>query len=61
MKRQPMKWEKIFASDISNKELIDNILEKAMATYSSTLAWKISWTEEPSRPQFMGSQRVGHD
>ena len=61
MKRQPMKWEKIFASDISNKELIDNILEKAMAAYSSTLAWKISWTEEPSRLQFMESQRVGHN
>jgi len=36
-------------------------LEKEMATYSSTLAWKILWTEEPSRLQSMGSQRVGHD
>ena len=35
-------------------------LEKEMATHSSTLAWKIPWTEEPTR-QFMGSQRVGHD
>ena len=32
-----------------------------MATHSSTLAWKISWTEEPGRLQSMGSQRVGHD
>ena len=32
-----------------------------MATRSSTLAWKIPWTEEPSGLQFMGSQRVGHD
>ena len=36
-------------------------LEKEMATHSGTLAWKISWTEEPGRLQFMGSQRVGHD
>ena len=36
-------------------------LEKAMATHSSTLAWKIPWTEEPGRLQSMGSRRVGHD
>ena len=36
-------------------------LEKEMATHSRILAWKISWTEEPGRPQSMGSQRVGHD
>ena len=36
-------------------------LEKEMATHSSTLAWKIPWTEEPGRLQSMGSQRVGHD
>ena len=36
-------------------------LEKAMATHSSTLAWKIPWTEEPGRLQPMGSRRVGHD
>ena len=35
--------------------------EKAMAPHSSTLAWKIPWTEEPGRLQSMGSQRVGHD
>ena len=34
-------------------------LEKEMATRSSTLAWKIPWTEEPGRLQFMGSQGVG--
>ena len=32
----------------------------AMATHSSTLAWKIPWMEEPGRLQSMGSQRVGH-
>ena len=35
--------------------------EEAMATYSSILAWSIPWTEEPGRPQSMGSQRVRHD
>ena len=35
-------------------------VEKAMAPHSSTLAWKIPWTEEPGRLQSMGSQRVGH-
>ena len=36
-------------------------LEKEMANHSSTLAWKIPWTEEPGRLQSMGSQRVGHN
>ena len=31
-------------------------LEKGMATYSCILAWEILWTEEPGRPQSMGSQ-----
>ena len=39
----------------------EDLLEKEMATHSSILAWKIPWTEEPGRPQSMGSQRVGHD
>ena len=36
-------------------------LEKAMAPHSSTLAWKIPWTEEPGRLRAMGLLRVGHD
>ena len=36
-------------------------LEEGMATHSSILAWRISWTEEPGGQQFMGSQRVGHN
>ena len=36
-------------------------LEKAMATHSSVLAWKIPWTEEPGGLQSMRSLRVGHD
>ena len=39
----------------------EDSLEKEIATHSSTLAWKIPWMEEPSRPQSTGSQRVGHD
>ena len=36
-------------------------LEKGMAPYPKSLAWRIPWTEEPGRLQSMGSQRVGHD
>jgi len=39
----------------------ENPLEKEMATHSSTIAWKIPWTEEPRRLQSMGSKRVGND
>ena len=40
---------------------LEDLLEKELATHSSTLAWKIPWTEEPARLQSMGSQRVRHD
>ena len=43
------------------KSMIRNIMEKAMAPHSSSLAWKIPWTEEPGRLQSMGSLRVGQD
>ena len=39
----------------------EDLLEKEMATHSSTLAWRIPQMEEPGRLQSMGSQRVGHD
>ena len=39
----------------------EDTLEKEMATHSSTLAWKIAWTEKPSRQPSMGLQRVGHN
>ena len=41
--------------------ILHMVMEKAMAPYSSTLAWKIPWTEEPGRLQSMGSWRVGHN
>ena len=40
--------------------LIPEDPRKETATHSSTLAWKIPWTEEPGRLQSMGSLRVGH-
>ena len=36
-------------------------LEESMAMYSSILAWRIPWTEEPGGLQSIGSQRVGHN
>ena len=36
-------------------------MEEQMTTYSSILAWRIPWTEEPGRLQSIGSQRVGHN
>ena len=36
-------------------------VEKEMASHSSTLAWRIPWTEAPGGLQSMGSQSVGHD
>ena len=41
--------------------ILTNISEKAMAPHSSTLGWKIPWTEEPGRLQSKGLLRVGHD
>ena len=40
---------------------LEDPLEKEMATHSSTLAWKIPWTEERGRLRSMVSQRVGHN
>ena len=36
-------------------------LEEEMATHSSVLAWRISWTEEPGGLLLLGLQRVGHE
>ena len=40
---------------------LEPMAKKALATHSSTLAWKLPWTEEPGRLQSMGSLGVGHD
>ena len=56
VKRLPTMWE-TWVLSLGREDS----LEKEMATHSSTLAWKIPWTEEPGGLQSMGSQRVGHD
>ena len=45
--------------DIRQRQELER--EKAMASHSSTLAWKIPWMEEPGRLQSVGLPRVGHD
>ena len=60
----PMRWS--WTSSLQNREKLNfyclkHPVEKAMAPHSSTLAWKIPWTEEPGRLQSMGSLRIGHD
>ena len=49
------------AGDVGSILGQDDPLEEDMATHSSILAWRIAWTEYPSRLQSMGLQRVGHD
>ena len=50
-----------FQKNICFIDYVKAIAEKAMAPHSSTLGWKIPWTEEPGRLRSMGSLRVGHD
>ena len=49
------------STHIANGNWLTSPTEKAMAPHSSTLAWKIPWTEEPGWLQSMGSRRVRHD
>ena len=52
------------AGDTGDSGLIsrwEDLLGEEMATHSSSLAWKIPWTEEPGGLQSMGSQRAGYD
>ena len=39
----------------------EDAMEKGMANHSSILTWRIPWTEEPSKLQSMGLQRVRYD
>ena len=67
----PFRWASLEAQTVKNPPTIqetqfrslswDDPLEKGMATHSSTLAWRIPWTEEPGGLQSMKSQRVKHD
>ena len=61
-------WAAVHEVTTSRTQLSDftftfhfHALEKAMAPHSSTVAWRIPWTEEPGGLQSMGSLRVGHD
>ena len=56
VKRQSTMWETWVQSPGW-----EDPLEKEMTIHSSTIAWKIPWTEEPGRLQSMGLQRAGHD
>ena len=54
----------VFAGDVRDASLIpgsEDSLEKAMAAYSSILAWRIPRTEELDGLQSLASQRVGHN
>ena len=53
-------WPAMRETQVWSQGLEDS-LEKGMATHSSSLAWRIPWTEEPGRLQSMGLQRVGHN
>ena len=53
-----LKGYKYLASLLS---LPREVMEKAVALHSSTLAWKVPWTEEPGGLQSTGLLRVGHD
>ena len=55
LKRQPATWE-TWVQSLGQEDP----LEKEMAIHSSSIAWKIPWTEEPGGLPSTGSQRVGH-
>ena len=44
------------AGDLGSISGLGRALEKGTATHTSILAWRIPWTEEPGRPQFMGGK-----
>ena len=51
----------VYVNKMAFGKPLDNLLEKEMATHSSTLVWKIPWMEDLGRLQSMGSQIVRHD
>ena len=57
MVKRPLTMRETWVQSLGQEDLP----EKEMATHSSTLAWKIPWTEKPGRLQSVGSQKVGHD
>ena len=71
MNSYPFIWAPLVAQSVKNLPAVQDTwvqtlgwedpLEKEMATLSSILAWKISWTVEPGGLKSMVLQRVGHD
>ena len=61
--QQPIVWGRYHVVSIlqMKKHYFIDIMEKEVATHSSTCAWKIPWTEEPGWLQSMGSQRLGYE
>ena len=57
MLNNSLKMQEMWVQSLGQEEP----LEEEMATSSIILAWEITWTEEPHRLQFLGSQRVRHD
>ena len=55
--KNPPAMQEMWAQSLGWKDPLD----KEMATHSSILTWRVPWTEEPGRLQFMGSQRGRHD
>ena len=55
---QPMELQRV---RLNNNKQLNNNTEQAMAPYSSTLAWKIPWMEEPGGLPSVGSLRVRHN
>ena len=49
------------AGDLCSIPVLGGSLEKGMSAHSSSLAWRIPWTEQPGGLQSMGLQRVGHN
>ena len=55
--KNPPAMQKIWVQSLGWEDPLD----KGMATYSSIVVWRLTWTKEPGRLQFMGLQRVRHD
>jgi len=58
--KNPPTVQQLWKTEVSSLGWEDS-LEEDMATYSSILAWRIPWIEEPGRLQSTALQRVGHD
>ena len=58
---EPVIWCEVSQKEKNKYHILTHVLEKAMATHSSTLAWRVPWTREPGVLPSTVSHRVGHD